>query len=172
MNTSRLIARLSIAALLASSLATAAPQAGPGQEQNPRNGQPGQGHQQGSPQQGNQGHQQNGQPGQPAHSQQQNQQRPQQASNRHPQPPQDFAPVRQQFYDHRAQIGRGPDLPPGVRIEHGRPLPHGYGKRLDARALHGLPQYNGYEWRRVGSDVVLIAITTGIVYTILQGVLN
>lgn len=167
MNTSRLIASLSIAALLASSLATAAPQGGPGQEQNPRNGQPGQGHQQqGNPQQG---HEQNGQPAQ-AHGQQQHQ--PQQASNRHPQPPQDFAPVRQQFYDHRAQIGRGPGLPPGVHIEHGKPLPHGYGKRLDARALHGLPQYNGYEWRRVGSDVVLIAITTGIVYTILEGVLN
>jgi Ni/Co efflux regulator RcnB len=170
MKTSRLIASLSIAALLASSLASAAPQGGPGQEQDPRNGQPGQGHQQGNSQQGNQGHQQNGQP---AHNQPQNQQRqPQQANNRHGQPPQDFAPVRQQFYDHREQIGRGPDLPPGVRIEHGRPLPHGYGKRLDARALHGLPQYNGYEWRRVGSDVVLIAITTGIVYTILQGVLN
>ncbi|GLK87273.1 anti-virulence regulator CigR family protein [Pseudomonas turukhanskensis] len=166
MKTSRLIASLCITALLASSLATAAPQGGPGQEQNPRNGQPGQGREP----QGNQGNQQSGQP---AHNQQQNQQRPpQQANNRHGQPPQDFAPVRQQFYDHRAQIGRGPDLPPGVRIEHGRPLPHGYGKRLDARALHGLPQYNGYEWRRVGSDVVLIAITTGIVYTILEGVLN
>jgi Ni/Co efflux regulator RcnB len=171
MKTSRLIASLSIAALLASSLANAAPQGGPGQDQDPRNGQQGQGHQQAPGQ--NQGHNQNGQP---AHNQQQNQLRPQgqpqQANNRHGQPPQDFAPVRQQFYDHREQIGRGPDLPPGVRIEHGRPLPHGYGKRLDARALHGLPQYNGYEWRRVGSDVVLIAITTGIVYTILQGVLN
>lgn len=174
MNTSRLIASLSIAALLASSLANAAPQGGPGQDQDPR-GQQGQGHQQGNPGPNqNQGHQQNGpQGGQPAHQQNQpRQQQPQQANNRHGQPPQDFAPVRQQFYDHREQIGRGPALPPGVRIEHGKPLPHGYGKRLDARALHGLPQYNGYEWRRVGTDVVLIAVTTGIVYTILQGVLN
>lgn len=165
MNTTRLIASLSIATLLASSLAIAAPQGGPGQDQDPRNGQQGQGHQQNGPQ------------GQPAHNQQQNQPRPQQnqppqANNRHGQPPQDFAPVHQQFYEHRQQIGRGPDLPPGMRIEKGRPLPHGYGKRLDARALHGLPQYNGYEWRRVGTDVVLIAVTTGIVYTILQGVLN
>ncbi|WP_390888748.1 RcnB family protein [Leclercia adecarboxylata] len=38
--------------------------------------------------------------------------------------------------------------------------------------LKGLPQYQGYEWRRVGSDIVLVAVTTGIVYTILQGVLN
>lgn len=163
MNTSRLIASLSIAALLVSSLANAAPQGGPGQDRDPRGqqGQQGQGHQQGNPGQ-NQSHQQN----------QPRQQQPQHANNRHGQPPQDFAPVRQQFYEHREQIGRGPALPPGVRIEHGKPLPHGYGKRLDARALHGLPQYNGYEWRRVGSDVVLIAVTTGIVYTILQGVLN
>lgn len=168
MKTSRLIASLSIAALLASSLANAAPQGGPGQDQDPRNGQQGQGHQP-----GNQGHQQNGPQGQPGHNPQQSQPRPpQQANNRHGQPPQDFAPVRQQFYEHREQIGRGQALPPGVRIEHGRPLPHGYGKRLDAHALRGLPQYNGYEWRRVGTDVVLIAVTTGIVYTILQGVLN
>ena len=35
-----------------------------------------------------------------------------------------------------------------------------------------LPRYEGYEWRRMGTDVVLIAIGTGIVYEVLQGVLN
>jgi Ni/Co efflux regulator RcnB len=86
--------------------------------------------------------------------------------------PQNFAPVHQAFHERRAQIGRGPALPRGVHIRKGHPLPRGYGKRLDARSLRGLPSYQGYEWRRVGSDVVLTAVTTGIVYAILQGVLN
>ncbi|TBU96820.1 hypothetical protein DNJ95_13225 [Stutzerimonas kirkiae] len=87
-------------------------------------------------------------------------------------PPKDFTQVHQAFHERRAQIGKGPSIPTHVQIRQGQPLPQGYGKRLDSQALHGLPQYQGYEWRRVGSDVVLIAITTGIVYTILQGVLN
>ncbi|MCK1787820.1 RcnB family protein, partial [Pseudomonas sp. TNT11] len=40
------------------------------------------------------------------------------------------------------------------------------------RALARLPYYEGYEWRRSGPDVVLIAVGTGIVYEILEGVLN
>ena len=88
------------------------------------------------------------------------------------QPPKDFAPVHQAFREHRGQIGRGGPLPAGIKIQKGKPLPHGYGKRLDARALKGLPHYPGYEWRRVGSDIVLITVTSGIVYTILQGVLD
>ncbi|MBC9252967.1 hypothetical protein A9179_22120 [Pseudomonas alcaligenes] len=31
------------------------------------------------------------------------------------------------------------------RSNPGQPLPHGYGKRLDTRALHGLPHYPDYE---------------------------
>jgi Ni/Co efflux regulator RcnB len=51
-------------------------------------------------------------------------------------------------------------------------LPHGYyGERLDNRALGRLPHYPGYEWRRAGGDIVLIAVGTGIVYEILEGVL-
>ncbi len=88
------------------------------------------------------------------------------------QPPKDFSAVHQAFHERRGQIGRGPALPAHVSIQKGKPLPQGYGKRLDAKALKGLPHYQGYEWRRVGSDIVLVAITTGIVYTILQGVLN
>lgn len=87
-------------------------------------------------------------------------------------PPQDFGPVRQQFQQHRELIGRGQPLPPHVHIVKGKPLPPGYGKRLDARALRELPHYQGYEWRRTGTDIVLIAVGTGIVYAILDGVLN
>jgi Ni/Co efflux regulator RcnB len=157
-----LIAGLSIALLLGSGMLQAAP---PEDRQHPQghdggqhvqqsHGQP---QDQGRPQGPDQGHQP---------------QMQQQANRGNGRPPQDFNQVHQAFRDHRQQIGRGPDLPPNVRIQQGRPLPHGYGKRLDARALQGLPRYQGYEWRRVGSDIVLVTVATGIVYTILQGVLN
>ena len=86
--------------------------------------------------------------------------------------PSDFGPAQQKIRDLRQEIGRGPDLPPGIRIETGKPLPNGYGKRLPAHINNRLPAYQGYEWRRVGPDMVLVALTTGIVQTILAGVLN
>lgn len=87
-------------------------------------------------------------------------------------PPADFGDVRRTITEHREIIGRGQPLPPGVHIVKGHPLPRGYGRRLDQRSLQYLPQYDGYEWRRLGPDVVLIAIGSGIVYEILDGVLN
>lgn len=87
-------------------------------------------------------------------------------------PPRDFGPVRQTIHDHRDYFVRGAPPPPGIYVVRGRPLPHGYyGERLDNRALSHLPYYQGYEWRRAGSDIVLIAVGTGIVYEVLQGVL-
>ncbi|MGA4601390.1 RcnB family protein, partial [Ectopseudomonas hydrolytica] len=35
-----------------------------------------------------------------------------------------------------------------------------------------LPYYEGYEWKQIGRDVVLVAIATGIVYEILRNVLD
>ena len=88
-------------------------------------------------------------------------------------PPQDFGPVRRIIHDDREHFGRGAPPPPGYHLVRGQPLPRGYeGERLDGRALARLPMYEGYEWRRMGSDVVLIAVGTGIVYEILDGVLN
>lgn len=87
-------------------------------------------------------------------------------------PPADFGDVRRTITEHREVIGPGQPLPPGVHIVKGHPLPRGYGRRLDQRSLQYLPQYDGYEWRRLGPDVVLIAIGSGIVYEILDGVLN
>ena len=87
-------------------------------------------------------------------------------------PPRDFAPVRQTIHDHHGYFVRSAPPPPGVIVVRGRPLPRGYyGERLDNRALSRLPYYPGYEWRRAGADVVLIAAGTGIVYEVLQGVL-
>ncbi|WP_338800468.1 anti-virulence regulator CigR family protein [Pseudomonas sp. RSB 5.4] len=88
-------------------------------------------------------------------------------------PPRDFGPIRQTIRDNHGYFVRGAPPPPGIRLERGRPLPHGYyGERLDGRALSRLPVYPGYEWRRAGGDIVLIAVGTGIVYEILDGVLN
>jgi Ni/Co efflux regulator RcnB len=35
-----------------------------------------------------------------------------------------------------------------------------------------VPHYQGYEWRRAGGDLVLVALTTGIVHEILHDVLR
>ncbi|KTB64424.1 MULTISPECIES: anti-virulence regulator CigR family protein [Pseudomonas] len=87
-------------------------------------------------------------------------------------PPQDFGPVRQVIRDNHNDFRRGAPPPPGVRLVRGQPLPRNYyGERLDNRALAHLPQYPGYEWRRSGGDIVLIAIGTSIVYQILDGAL-
>ena len=95
-----------------------------------------------------------------------------QDSHRGGPPPRDFAPVRQTIQDNHGYFVRGAPPPPGVIVVRGRPLPRGYyGERLDDRALSRLPYYPGYEWRRAGADVVLIAAGTGIVYEVLQGVL-
>ncbi|MGY2283647.1 anti-virulence regulator CigR family protein [Pseudomonas gingeri] len=87
-------------------------------------------------------------------------------------PPQDFGPVRQIIHDDREHFTRGAPPPPGIRVVRGQPLPHGYyGERLDPRAVARLPAYHGYEWRRVGGDVALIEVGTGIVYEVLNSVL-
>jgi len=98
--------------------------------------------------------------------------RGQQDNHRGGPPPRDFGPVRQTIHDHHEYFVRGAPPPSGVHLERGRPLPHGYyGERLDNRALSRLPYYQGYEWRRAGGDIVLIAVGTGIVYEVLTGVL-
>lgn len=99
-------------------------------------------------------------------------QRPSQDHGQGQRPPQDFGPVRNTISEHRADFGRGNALPPDIHVAKGQPLPRGYGRPLDARARGHLPHYEGYEWRRLGTDVVLVAVGTGIVYEILSGVLN
>lgn len=63
-------------------------------------------------------------------------------------------------------------LPPGVRmnLERGKPLPPGIAKQLDERILRDLPRYDGYEWRRVGPDVVLVDVANAIIYEILRDI--
>jgi Ni/Co efflux regulator RcnB len=153
----RLIAGLGVLIISASPLLQAAPQDPRGGHDDNRGGQ-----QQGPGPQNNGGHDQGNRPQQQAHQDNR-------GGNR---PPQNFDDVRHTIQQHRDVIGRGQPLPPNIHIVKGHPLPRGYGKRLDQRSLQHLPRYDGYEWRRTGSDIVLIAVGTGIVYAILDGVLN
>ena len=64
-------------------------------------------------------------------------------------------------------------LPPGIRmnLERGKPLPPGIAKRFDERSLRYLPRYDGYEWRRVGPDAILVDAANEIIYQVIRDVL-
>ncbi|MDD0973788.1 anti-virulence regulator CigR family protein [Pseudomonas fontis] len=68
----------------------------------------------------------------------------------------------------------GPALPPGIQknLARGKPLPPGIAKKLDGRLLGHLPRYDGYEWQQAGTDLILVAIATGIIYEVLNGALD
>tara|TARA_R110000824_G_scaffold372077_2_gene561989 strand:+ start:21550 stop:21978 length:429 start_codon:yes stop_codon:yes gene_type:complete len=80
--------------------------------------------------------------------------------------------LRQLFRQHDAP--RAESLPPGIQrnLERGKPLPPGIAKRFDGRLASRLPRYPGYEWERVGADVVLIEAATRIVVDVLVDVLR
>ena len=64
-------------------------------------------------------------------------------------------------------------LPPGIakNLARGKPLPPGIAKKtVPASMLGQLPSYPGYEWRVVGDDLLLIALSTPIVTTVINGV--
>ena len=64
-------------------------------------------------------------------------------------------------------------LPPGIakNLARGKPLPPGIAKKtVPASMLGQLPNYPGYEWRVVGDDLVLVALSTAIVTSIINGV--
>ncbi|OJT49337.1 MULTISPECIES: anti-virulence regulator CigR family protein [Pseudomonas] len=65
----------------------------------------------------------------------------------------------------------GPPLPPGIQknLARGKPLPPGIAKKLDGRMLEHLPRYDGYEWRQAGTDLILVALATGLIYEVLNG---
>lgn len=66
-------------------------------------------------------------------------------------------------------------LPPGIarNLVRGKPLPPGIAKKtLPASMINDLPYYPGYEWRAVGHDLVLVALSTAIVTSIINGVFD
>lgn len=86
----------------------------------------------------------------------------------------DIGRVRIVLGDNRDLIGPAQSLPPGIRknLARGKPLPPGIAKRFDSRLQGKLPHYDGYEWRQVGTDVVLVTLATGLIYEVLQNVLD
>jgi Ni/Co efflux regulator RcnB len=65
----------------------------------------------------------------------------------------------------------GPALPPGIQknLARGKPLPPGIAKKLDGRLIGRLPHYDGYEWQQAGTDLILVALASGLIYEVLNG---
>ena len=66
-------------------------------------------------------------------------------------------------------------LPPGIakNLARGKPLPPGIAKKMvPSSMLHDLPYYPGYEWRIAGNDLVLVALSTALVASVINGVFD
>ena len=82
-------------------------------------------------------------------------------------------------YDHIRRIaveqhytGHKP-LPPGIvkNLARGKPLPPGIAKKAPrAEFVRQLPSYPDYEWRRCGTDLVLVQIATQVVAEVLANI--
>jgi Ni/Co efflux regulator RcnB len=81
--------------------------------------------------------------------------------------------IREYFGTHRSQVETA-DLPPGIRknLGRGKPLPPGIAKRFPDGLRGQLPPRAGYDYRVVGSDVMLVEAATGIITDILRDVLR
>ncbi|AJE20965.1 anti-virulence regulator CigR family protein [Azotobacter chroococcum] len=86
----------------------------------------------------------------------------------------DIGQVRIVLGENRRLIGDAQPLPPGIRkqLARGKPLPPGSARNFDSRLTSQLPRYDGYEWRQAGTDVVLVALATGLIYEVLHDVLH
>ncbi|MGE6791564.1 anti-virulence regulator CigR family protein [Pseudomonas guineae] len=86
----------------------------------------------------------------------------------------DIGRVRIVLGENRNLIGSTRALPPGIakNLARGKPLPPGIAKNFDSRLLGQLPHYDGYQWQQMGTDVVLVAIASGIIYEVLRNVLD
>jgi len=66
-------------------------------------------------------------------------------------------------------------LPPGIakNLARGKPLPPGIAKRsVPPSMLDNLPDYPGYQWKIVGDNLVLIALSTAVVTAIINNVFD
>lgn len=66
-------------------------------------------------------------------------------------------------------------LPPGIakNLARGKPLPPGIAKKMvPSSMLRDLPSYPGYEWRIAGNDLVLVALSTALVASVINGVFD
>lgn len=66
-------------------------------------------------------------------------------------------------------------LPPGIakNLARGKPLPPGIAKKsVPASMLNELPYYPGYEWKMVGDNLVLIALSNALVTAVINNVFD
>lgn len=66
-------------------------------------------------------------------------------------------------------------LPPGIakNLARGKPLPPGIAKKtVPASMLNDLPYYPGYEWKIIGDNLVLIALSTALVTAVINNVFD
>ncbi|MFK8401709.1 anti-virulence regulator CigR family protein [Pseudomonas sp. BGr12] len=86
----------------------------------------------------------------------------------------DIGGVQVILNDNRNYWSPGAALPPGIQknLARGKPLPPGIAKKLDGRLVDRLPHYDGYEWQQAGTDLLLVTIATGVIYEVLQNVLD
>lgn len=86
----------------------------------------------------------------------------------------DVGGVRVILGDNREYWGNPQPLPPGIQknLARGKPLPPGIAKKMDGRLVGRLPHYDGYDWVQAGTDVLLVAVATGIIYEVLHDVLD
>lgn len=86
----------------------------------------------------------------------------------------DVGGIRVILDGHRDYWGPAQSLPPGIQknLARGKPLPPGIAKKLDGRLVSHLPHYEGYDWVRAGTDLILVAVATGIIYEVLHDVMD
>jgi Ni/Co efflux regulator RcnB len=89
------------------------------------------------------------------------------------QPTVDYATIRQFAVAGHATGYKA--LPPGIakNLARGKPLPPGIAKKsVPSGVRDHLPVYPDYEWKRCGTDLVLVEIATQIVAEVLAGILQ
>ena len=99
------------------------------------------------------------------------QHRPPPRHQHHRQPPHRDQ-LRREIHRNSHYLRPAPPLPRHMHLVVGRPLPHGWNHRVPPGHLKHLPHYAGYEWHSAGRDLVLVAVSTGVVYSILDNILN
>lgn len=80
----------------------------------------------------------------------------------------------QDYYYHERRGDDGATLPPGIRknLARGKPLPPGIAKKMPDQLRGRLPVRDGYDYRVVGADVLLVELATGAIVDILRDVLR
>jgi len=66
-------------------------------------------------------------------------------------------------------------LPPGIakNLARGKPLPPGIAKKSFPRNQYtNLPHYDGYEWVRAGTSMLLVAVTSRVIAKVLERVFD